>query len=107
MELRTPSKLPEMYIKAEKSINEFIDNFIVDMQQLKVRHNEYIGKHVSRYRKFEQLRQKLVNGESLNAGEATGDAVAMMLREIKETSSLENPYCLSSAEVEKSMAEFR
>jgi hypothetical protein len=33
-------------------------------------------------------------------GEATGDAVAKMLKEIEETNSLKNPYCLSGTEVQ-------
>jgi hypothetical protein len=63
-----PPKLPEAYTKAEKSINGLIDSYIVDLQQLKVRHNEHIDKHINSYRKFEQLRRKLLNGEPLNAG---------------------------------------
>jgi hypothetical protein len=51
--LVTPPKLPEAYIKAEKSINGLIDSGIADLQQLKVKHNEYIDKHVSSYRQFE------------------------------------------------------
>jgi hypothetical protein len=102
-----PPKLPEEYTKAEKSINGLIDSCVVDLQQLRVRHNEHIDKHVSGYRKFEQLRRKLLNGEPLNAGEATGDTVAKMLKEIEETGNLANPYCLSGAEVEQRMAEVR
>jgi hypothetical protein len=49
----TPPKLPEAYVKAEKSINGLIDSGIADLQQLKVRHNEHINKHVSSYRKSE------------------------------------------------------
>jgi hypothetical protein len=106
-ELVTPLKLPEAYTKAEKSINGLIDSCIGDLQQLKVRHNEHIVEHVSSYQKFEQLHRKLLSGEPLNAGEATGDAVANMLKEIKEMSSLANPYCLSGAEVEQRMVEVR
>jgi hypothetical protein len=98
--LVTPPKLPEAYVKTEKSINGLIDNCIADLQQLRVKHNEYIDKHVSSHRKFEQLRRKLLSGESLNAGEATGDAVAKMLKEIEETDSLRSPYCVSGVEVE-------
>jgi hypothetical protein len=65
-----------------------------------VRHDEYIDKHVSSYRKFEQLLWKLLNGESLNTGEATGDAVAKMLKEIEDADSIKNPYCLPGIEVE-------
>jgi hypothetical protein len=97
-----PPKLPEVYIKAEKSINGLMDSGIDDLQQLKLKHNEYIDKYVSSYRKCEQLRRKLVSGGSLNAGEATGDAVAKMLNEIDETDSLQNPYCLSGIEMEYS-----
>jgi hypothetical protein len=106
-ELVAPLKLPEVYAKAEKSINGLIDSCMADLQQLRVRHNEHIDKHVSSHRKFEQLRRKLLNGEPLNAGEATGDAVAQMLKEIEEGSNLGNPYCLSGAEVEQNMAEMR
>jgi hypothetical protein len=102
-----PPKLPEAYTKAEKSINGLIDSCIVDLQQLRVRHNEHIDKHVSSYWKFEQLRRKLLNGEPLNVGEATGDTVAKMLKEIEETGNLANPYCLSGVEVEQCMAEVR
>jgi hypothetical protein len=103
----TPQRLPEAYTKAEKSINGLIDSSITDLQQLKVRHNEYIDKHVSSYRKFEQLRQKLLNGQPMNAGEATGDTVAKMLKEIEEESSMGNPYCLSGAEVEQCIEDIR
>jgi hypothetical protein len=102
-----PPKLPEAYTKAEKSINGLLDSCIADLQQLKVRHNAHIDQHVSSYRKFEQLRRKLLDGESLNAGEATGDTVAKMLKEIEETGNLANPYCLSGAEVEQRMADVR
>jgi hypothetical protein len=81
-ELVTPLKLPEAYTKAEKSINGLIDSCIADLQQLKMGHNEHIDKYVNSYRKFEQLRLKLISLESLNVGEATGDAVANMLKEI-------------------------
>jgi hypothetical protein len=40
-------------------------------------------------------------------GEATGDAVAKMLKEIKETSNIGNPYCVPGREVEQSIAELR
>jgi hypothetical protein len=80
--LMTPPKLPKAYIKAEKSINGLIDSCIADLQQLKMGHNEHIDKYVNSYRKFEQLRLKLISLESLNVGEATGDAVANMLKEI-------------------------
>jgi hypothetical protein len=103
-ELVAPLKLPEAYIKAEKSINGLIDSCVADLQHLRIRHNQHIDKHVSSYRKFEQLRQKLLNGEPLNSGEATGDAVAKMLKEIEETQSIEGPYCLPSAEVEQRIA---
>jgi hypothetical protein len=73
-------KLPESYTKAEKSINGLIDSCITDMQQLKVRHKEHIDRHVSSYQKFEQLRRKLLSGESLNVDEATGDTLARMLK---------------------------
>jgi hypothetical protein len=43
----------------------------------------------------------------MNTSEATGDAVAKMLREIEEGSSLGNPYSLPSAEVEQRMVELR
>jgi hypothetical protein len=99
-ELLISPKLPEAYTKVEKSINGLIDICVGDLQQLKVRHNEHIVEHMSSYQKFEQLRRKLLSGEPMNAGEATGDAVANMLKEIKETSSLTNPYCLSGVEVE-------
>jgi hypothetical protein len=59
------------------------------------------------YRKFEQLRQKLLSGESLNAGEATGDAVAKMLKEIEETGNLEGLYCVPSAEVQQRIEQFK
>jgi hypothetical protein len=98
--LVTPPKSPEAYTKAEKSINGFIDSCIIDLQQLKVKHNEYFNRYMSSYRKFEQLRRKLLSGEPMNAGEATGDAVAKMLKEIEETDSQKNPYCLSGTEVE-------
>jgi hypothetical protein len=83
MELATPSNLPEVYTKAEKSIDGFIDSCIVDLQQLKVRHNEHINKRMSSHQKFKQLRQKLVNEELQNEAEATGDSVVKMLRRVK------------------------
>jgi hypothetical protein len=83
MELATPSNLPEAYTKAEKSIDGFIDSCIVDLQQLKVRHNEHINKRMSSHQKFKQLRQKLVNEELQNEAEATGDSVVKMLRRVK------------------------
>jgi hypothetical protein len=43
----------------------------------------------------------------LNIGEATGDLVAKMLREIEDISNLENPYCLSAAEMEEYITELR
>jgi hypothetical protein len=89
-----PLKLLEAHAKAEKIINGFNDSCVADLQQLKVKHIEYIDKHVSSYRKFEQLRQKLLNGGSLNPSEATGEAVANMLKAIAEGSSVENSYCL-------------
>jgi hypothetical protein len=98
-------KLPTDYMKAEKSINGLIDSCIADLEQLRVRHKEHIDKHVSNHRKCEQLRQKLVKEESLNTTEATGDAVAKMLKEIEEGSSLGNPYSLLSADVEQRIAE--
>jgi hypothetical protein len=52
-ELAMPPKLPDAYIKAEKSINGFIDSCIANLQQLRMKHNEHIDKHVSSYRKFE------------------------------------------------------
>jgi hypothetical protein len=103
-ELLIPPKLPEAYNKAEKSINGLIDNCIADLQQLKVRHNEHIDKHMNSYRKYEQLRRKLLSGNTLNTGEATGDPVANMLKEIEETGNIANPYCISGAEVEQRMA---
>jgi hypothetical protein len=106
-ELLISPKLPEAYTKAEKSINGLIDTCIGDLQQLKERHNKHIVEHVSSYQKFEQLRRKLLNGEPLNADEATGDAVANMLKEMKQMASLANPYCLSGAEGEQRMAEVR
>jgi hypothetical protein len=60
--LVTPPKLQEAYAKAEKSINGLIDSCMADLQQLKVRHNEHINKHMNNYRKYEQLRLKLLNG---------------------------------------------
>jgi hypothetical protein len=62
---------------------------------------------MSSYRKFEQLRQKLLNGEPANAGEVTGDTMAKMLKEIEEGSSMGNPYCLSGAEVEQRVEDMR
>jgi hypothetical protein len=59
------------------------------------------------HRRFEQLRQKLINRVPLSAGEATGDSVAKMLREIEEMANLKNPYCLPAAEVEQAIAELR
>jgi hypothetical protein len=100
-----PPKLPEAYTKAEKSINGLIDSCVVNLQQLKVRHNEHIDRHVGSYHSFEQLRLKLLTGEPLNAGEATGDAVAKMLKEIKEMGNIANPYCLSGAELEQRMTD--
>jgi hypothetical protein len=49
---------------------------------------------VNSFRKFEHLRRKLLSGQLLNVGEATGDTVAKMLMEIKENKSLASPYCL-------------
>jgi hypothetical protein len=100
-------KLPDTYTKAEKSINGLIDSCIADLQQLKVRHHAHIYTHVSSYRKFEQLHQKLLNGEQLNTGEGISDAVAKMLKEIENTNRMGNPYCLSGAEVEQHMADMR
>jgi hypothetical protein len=105
--LTTLHKLPEAYMKAEKSINGLIDSCMTDLQQLKIKHNEHIDKHVSSHRKFEQLCRKLLNREPLNVGEATGDSVAKMLKEIQETDNIGNPYCLSGAEVEQHTAHIR
>jgi hypothetical protein len=87
------------------NINGLIDSCIVDLQQLKMRLMQHIETHVSSYQKFEQLRRRLLNEEPLNAGEATGDIVAKMLKEMEDTGNLANPYCLSGAEVEQCMAE--
>jgi hypothetical protein len=105
--LAAPRNLPDAYIKAEKSIKVCIKSCISDLQQLEVRHNEHIEKHMNSHRTFEQLRRKLVDGEPLNVGEATGDSVARMLREIEEIHNIENPYCVLAAEVEQKIAEFR
>jgi hypothetical protein len=43
----------------------------------------------------------------MNAGKATGDAVAQILKEIEEGSNLGNLYCLSGTEVEQNMTEMR
>jgi hypothetical protein len=59
------------------------------------------------YRKHEPLRQKLLRGEPLNAGEATGDTVSKMLKEIDEADSIANPYCLASTEVQQCISELR
>jgi hypothetical protein len=40
-------------------------------------------------------------------GEATGDTMAKMLKEIEEGGNLANPYRLSGVEVEQHMAEMR
>jgi hypothetical protein len=93
-------KLPTAYIKAEKSIKELIKNCIADLQQLEIRHNQHIEKHVNSYRRFDQLRQKITNGDELDAGEATGDSIAKMLKEIEETVDLKNPYCMPATKVE-------
>jgi methionyl-tRNA formyltransferase len=100
-------KLPTACIKAEESIKELIKNCITDLQQLEIRLNQHIEKHLNSYRRFDQLRQKLIYGEPLNAGEATGDSVAKMLKEIEETGNLENPYCMPAVEVEEHIVKFR
>jgi hypothetical protein len=100
-------KLPTACIKAEKSIKELIKNCITDLQQLEIRHNQHIEKHLNSYRRFDQLRKKLIYGEPLNAGEATGDLVAKMLKEIEETENLEDPYCMPAVEVEEHIVKFR
>jgi hypothetical protein len=89
-----PSKLPEAHAKAEKNINGFINSCVEELHRLKVRHDKHIEQHMNSYREFEQLRQKLINGEPLIAYEATGNTIAKMLKEIKETDSLGSPYCL-------------
>jgi hypothetical protein len=80
---------------------------MADLQQLRVRHNQHIHTHVSSYRRYEQLRRKLLNGDPLDAGEATGDTVANMLKEIEDTGSMANPYCVSAEEVQHRMAQVR
>jgi hypothetical protein len=102
-----PGKLAEAYIKAKESIKVSIKSCITDLQQLEVRHNEHIEKHMCSYGKFEQLRRKLINGEPLYTGEVTGDSVAKMLKEIEDTGNIENPYCLPGAEVEQHIAKLR
>jgi hypothetical protein len=62
---------------------------------------------VSSFRKFDKLRRKLLSGEHLNTGEATGDEVANMLKEIEETCNLGNPYCVATTEVEQRMTELK
>jgi hypothetical protein len=57
--------------------------------------------HLNSYQKFEQLRQKLINGETLNAAEATGDTIAKMLREVTQMDSLEESYCLPTTQLEQ------
>jgi hypothetical protein len=62
---------------------------------------------VSNYRKFEKLRWKLANGESMNSDEATGNSVAKMVKEIEQTGNLQNLYCLEAAEVEQRIVKLR
>jgi hypothetical protein len=51
-------------------------------------------------RKYDELRQKFIDGEPLNAGEATGDTISKMVREIDEAGNIGNPYSLSSIEIQ-------
>jgi hypothetical protein len=81
--LITLTKLSEAYAKSEKSIIELIDSCITDLQKLRVLYNEHIHKHVTSYRRYEQLRQDLLSGEPMNISEITGDAIANMLKEIE------------------------
>jgi hypothetical protein len=54
---------------------------------------------MSSYHRFEELRLKLIDGESVNVGEITGDSVAKMLREIEDMGNFQNPYCVTTIEV--------
>jgi hypothetical protein len=62
---------------------------------------------MSSYQKFEHLRWKLIDGKALDAGKLMGESVAEMLRKIKDMRSLQNPYCLPTAEMEQLIAELR
>jgi hypothetical protein len=106
-EILAAPKMPEASAKIMTCINDLIDTCAEELRQLKERHKQYINKHVCSYRVYETLRQKLLNAESLNAGEATGDAMAKMLKEIEQPTAIGNPYCLPVPEAEKHMAEVK
>jgi hypothetical protein len=105
--LHTPPTLPEQYVKAERSINGLIHSYITAMQYLQTLHNEHIERHMLSHRKYEQLRWKLVSGDSIKEGEVTGDTVSKMLKEIEEVGNISNPYCLPSIQIQQYMDEHR
>ncbi len=102
--LRTGPTLSEKYGKMEKDINGAIDTLIAELQGLKKAHSEHVISHIHGGLKHSLLRKKLLNREPLTLKEATGDAVASLLQELKEVETTSNLYQRSPEEVEKCIA---
>ena len=105
--LRTGPALSDKYRKIEKDINGTIDTLIAELQGLKKAHNEHVVSHTQGGLKHSVLRRKLLNREPLELREATGDAVASMLQELKEVEITSNLYQRSPEEVEKCITSSR
>ena len=105
--LRTGPALSDKYRKIEKDINGAIDTLIAELQGLKKAHNEHVVSHTQGGLKHSVLRRKLLNREPLELREATGDAVASMLQELKEVEITSNLYQRSPEEVEKCITSSR
>jgi hypothetical protein len=77
-----------------------------EVAQLKKRHIEHVRRHVSGFTKHAVLKQKLLQGEPLQATEATGDCFNQLLTEVKvdELCVMSSPYQLSLQQFGKQVA---
>lgn len=90
--ISAPPALPENYARLEKGVSQTIRRWIAELQSLELSHNAHIAVKVLASHKHGVLKRKLINREPMELKEATGGAVAEMLREIREVSAIKNPY---------------
>jgi len=89
-----PLQLPEQLDDLRKGVDGLIDGFILEMQQLKTAHANYIDQHLDNQLGTAALRRRLTSREALERTEATGNGFFRLNQEATRMGKITSPYSM-------------
>lgn len=102
-EISEPLILHEHLKEMQKSIDAMIDGLVLELQQLKVKHQSFVEEQMDKHFGKTALRKRLLTGEALDSVEATGHCFYALLEKHRALKEVGKIYPIAAEELKKQL----